>query len=98
MTPLLRNLWIVVRHLLRVWRFGQIRFRLETFGLYYPAGQYERPVWKVSPLALLLLARRSPSYARWIIDMERLREGGSTSWWHDHGGVPRDPWRGQGDD
>ena len=63
----------LVRHLYRVWRAGQLRFRLETFGVYYPALPYQAPWWRVSPRGVWLLTRRLLPYARWIAAMEELR-------------------------
>jgi hypothetical protein len=71
----------LLRHLLRLWRAGQLRFRMETFGLYYPQRQYEAPFWRVSPRGLTLLLRRIGAYARWVEEMERIERGGARSWW-----------------
>jgi hypothetical protein len=79
----LRTGWILTRHLYRVWRAGQLRFRLETFGVYYPALPYAAPWWKVSPRAIHLLLRQLGPYATWLVEMEDLRRYGPAPWWHD---------------
>lgn len=73
--------WILLRHFYRVWRGGQIRFRLETFGVYYPAFPYSSPWWKVSPRVVVLLIRRLPPYVRWVREMEDVAAGGAAAWW-----------------
>jgi hypothetical protein len=70
----------LVRHTYLLWRAGQLRFRLETFGLYYPAPPYSVSWWKVPPRNMLLLLRRAPSYARWLADMVGGPEVPSTKW------------------
>ncbi len=79
MTP--REVLLLVRHLTQLVRYGQLRFRLETFGLYYPAPQYAAPWWRISPGHLLLLLRRSGAYAKWLDEMDRIARRGSASWW-----------------
>ena len=81
---LLSDLMLVARHLVRVWKSGQTRFRLETFGLYYPALPYERRAWQLDLRVLLLFLRRAPAYTRWVIEMERLRHESPRSWWERH--------------
>jgi hypothetical protein len=71
----------LARHLYWVVRSGQVRFRLETFGLYYPALPYEAPWWRVNPRGLLLLLQRLPFYIHWIAEMEELRRQGAEGWW-----------------
>lgn len=75
----LRLWWTLARHALLLWRSGQLRTRLETFGVYYPALPYTAPWWKVSPRAALLLVRRSRTYGRWLLDMDSVRRGGRVS-------------------
>lgn len=70
---LARGLARALRHLWIVWRAGQLRFRLETFGVYYPAPPYVSPVWRVSPRNLLLLLQHSPAYLRWVVEMDDMR-------------------------
>lgn len=81
---------ILIRHAWVVWRAGQLRFRLETFGLYWPSMPYAAPWWRVSPRSLGLFLRQSRSYCRWIIDMEELRRAGPEAWWRRY----RAEWRG----
>jgi hypothetical protein len=80
----------IARHGVRVWRSGQTRFRLETFGLYYPHLPYRKRAWQVTPAYLVLLLVRLPSYLRWVVEMDRLRREGSREWWERHGGSLRD--------
>lgn len=72
---------VLIRHLYRVWRAGQLRFRLETFGAYYPSTAYQRSPWQVSPSVIWLLMQRSASYSRWVVEMERIRREGPSGWW-----------------
>ena len=73
--------WLaLLRHAALLWRTGQLRFRLETFGLYYPAPQYQAPWWRVSPRSSLLLLRQGRAYAHWLVEMHELRDGPS-GWW-----------------
>lgn len=69
------------RHLLSVIRSGQIRFRAETFGLYYPALPENRPWWQISMSGLRELMRTGPAYVRWLGDMERIAAHGAHEWW-----------------
>jgi hypothetical protein len=64
-----------------VWRAGQLRFRLETFGLYYPALPYTAPWWRISPRHLVLFLRQSSAYARWILELDELRRAGVEATW-----------------
>ena len=80
----------VTRHLTRVAMAGQTRFRLETFGSYYPHLPYTRRTWQMSPRYVLLFIRRLPSYLRWVDEMEHLRRQGADEWWRDHTGSSRD--------
>jgi hypothetical protein len=85
------RLWTgLIRHSLLLWRTGQLRFRLETFGAYYPAAPYETPVWRVTPTHFFLLVRRARAYARWLVEMEELRRWGAAGWWEQHGVTWRD--------
>jgi hypothetical protein len=85
----LRDARLMVRHLRSLVREGQLRFRMETFGLYYPAPPYGRPWWKLSPGPVALLVRRARSYGEWVIAMEKIRSEGHAAWWETHGGPPR---------
>ena len=49
----------------RVWA-SWLHWRLETYGVYYPAG-------KTNGKALLMLLRQMPAYLRWLRQMDRLR-------------------------
>lgn len=82
---------VLVRHARQVVRGGQLRFRLETFGLYYPAAPYRRRPWQISVRTLWLLVRQALSYAGWVRDMEEIRDSGSTGWWRRRGGPPGEP-------
>jgi hypothetical protein len=74
--------WIaLLRHAALLARTGQLRFRLETFGVYYPHLPYSRPAWRISPRVALLLVRQSRRYAHWLLDMQELRRGGPGAWW-----------------
>jgi hypothetical protein len=72
---------LIARHTARLCRAGQLRFRLETFGAYYPSPPYSRPWWRVSARTVALLLRRLPAYAAWVVEMEELRAGGAAAWW-----------------
>ena len=66
--------WVtLLRHGLLLWRTGQLRTRLETFGVYYPALPYSAPWWKLSPRPAVMLLRRMRTYAFWLVEMEDLR-------------------------
>lgn len=75
------RLWLLARHVRRLHLGGQIRFRLETFGVYYPTAQYAAPWWRVSLPGLALLLRRTGAYASWVEEMDAVARGGGTSWW-----------------
>lgn len=68
-------------HLLRLWRGGQLRFRLETFGLYYPQVPGSRRWWQIVPRQVVLLAETSPRYLAWLNDMSRVSAHGAHEWW-----------------
>jgi hypothetical protein len=71
--------WVtLLRHGLLLWRTGQLRTRLETFGVYYPALPYAVPWWNVSPRATRLLLSRMRIYAYWLLEMEDLRRRGES--------------------
>lgn len=79
------QIWIVLcRHGLLLRRTGLLRFRLETFGAYYPAPPYESPTWRLSPPYTVLLLRRAHSYGRWLLEMDAVRRGGARAWWARH--------------
>lgn len=75
----------LARHIALLVGTGQLRFRAETFGLYYPAPQYAAPWWRVSPTVLALLLRRTRSYARWLDEMEMIARSGGSAWWETRG-------------
>lgn len=80
------RLWLaLVRHAALLWRSGLLRFRLETFGTYYPATPYASPSWRLHPRYALLLLRRARSYGRWLVEMDRLRASGARDWWRARG-------------
>lgn len=80
-----RELAALGRHAGLLWRSGLLRFRLETFGTYYPGLPYEAPRWRLSARPTLLLVRRSRSYARWLLEMDDVRRTGAHGWWERHG-------------
>jgi hypothetical protein len=49
----------------KTWR-EYIHWRLETYGVYYPAGQTDKT-------ALRSLFKQFPSYYRWLGEMDRVR-------------------------
>lgn len=71
----------VLVHLARLVRLRLLRFRLETFGLYFPSLPHERPWWQVSLHVVPLLARRLGSYATWSGDLRHLARRGAAGWW-----------------
>lgn len=84
----------LVRHAYGVVRGGQLRFRLETFGLYYPALPYTADWWRFPGCNLLLMLRQSKRYSAWVIEMEEIRRSGAGAWWDRHG---RREWYAAGD-
>lgn len=72
------------RHTIELARTGQLRFRLETFGVYYPGLPYARRAWNFSPAYAVLLLRQSRRYAHWLLDMQDLRAIGPAAWWERH--------------
>lgn len=83
-----RRTFILTRHLYRVWSGGQLRFRLETFGLYYPSEPYTRRWWEASPATARLLLGRLTAYARWVEQIEDIERRGTLG-----AGVPRQRYR-----
>jgi hypothetical protein len=71
----------LARHVLSLKRAGQLRFRAETFGLYYPALQYAAPWWRVSPRTLVMLIRHAGPYLDWLGEMETISRKGGPGWW-----------------
>ena len=76
-----KAVWYLAVHSIRLWRTGQLRFRLETFGLYFPSPPYASPWWRLSPRTVLPFLRQLPAYAAWLAEMEDLRGGGPGKWW-----------------
>lgn len=82
--PLLKNI-------ARARRYRLLRFRLLTFGLYEPHWLYGRrvfahPRWQVNPRVVWLLLRHTPSYGRWLVEMEAVARNGAAGWWEHHAG------------
>ena len=77
----MRDLAALARNAVRLIRGGQVRFRLETFGLYFPHLPYETPIWQISPRVAFLLLRQLPAYSRWLAEMEEIGLAGPESWW-----------------
>ncbi|GAC1645883.1 MAG: hypothetical protein NVS4B2_35250 [Chloroflexota bacterium] len=75
MTP--RVAVVLVRHVFRIWRAGQLRFRIETFGLYYPSLPYSSPWWRISHLYARMLLARLTAYAHWVDEMEAIQRRGT---------------------
>jgi hypothetical protein len=76
------RLWVaLLRHGALLWRTGLLRFRLETFGTYYPAPPYQTPAWRLTPAHTVLLLRRARAYGRWLVEMEQVRRTGAHGWW-----------------
>ena len=71
----------LLRNAALLWRTGLLRFRLETFGTYFPALPYAAPSWKVSPRCVALLASQSRAYGRWLIELDAIRRHGADGWW-----------------
>jgi len=76
-----RSALALIRNGLAIIRGGQLRFRLETFGLYFPAPPYRRPLWRVSPRVALLFLRQLPAYGRWVTELRDLERDGPEGWW-----------------
>lgn len=80
------RLWItLIRHTALLWRTGLLRFRLETFGTYYPHPPYEAPAWRLSLPHTFTLLRRARAYGRWLMEMEALQRSGPRGWWQQRG-------------
>ena len=69
-----------------------LRWRLETFGLYMPSLPEARPWWRPSVRALRALWRQLPGYARWLAEMQALRQGGARAWWRHRTGTDARDW------
>jgi len=71
----------MLSHLVSLVRSNQLRFRAETFGLYYPALPGRRHAWTVSPRGLLLLAQSLRTYPTWQARVSAIARGGAHEWW-----------------
>lgn len=71
-------------HLWRLLRLRLLRFRLETFGLYFPSLPHARPWWRVTPHVVPLFARRLLPYTRWAADVRYIGQRGAAGWWERH--------------
>ena len=71
----------LVIHGIALVRSGQLRFRLETFGLWYPRPLYQARWWQLDPRVLGHLAGRLGCYAAWLRELNAVRRAGSTGWW-----------------
>ena len=69
-----------------------LRWRLETFGLYMPSLPEARPWWRPSVRALHALLGQLPGYARWLAEMQALRQGGARGWWRHRTGRDARDW------
>ena len=87
-----RSLRLLLRNIARARRFRLLRFRLLTFGLYEPHPLYGRrvfahPRWQVNPRVAWLLLRHTPSYGRWLVEMEAAARDGAMGWWEQCAGL-----------
>ncbi len=71
----------LILHGIALARSGQLRFRLETFGLWYPRPLYQAPWWQPNPRVLWHLAGRIGRYAAWLRELNATSRAGSTGWW-----------------
>lgn len=76
-----RALGVLILHGIALARSGQLRFRLETFGLWYPRPLYQAPWWQPDPRVLRHLVGRTGRYAAWLRELNAIRRAGSTGWW-----------------
>ena len=82
---------LLLKNIARARRFRLLRFRLLTFGLYeahwlYGRRVFAHPRWQVNPRVAWLLLRHTPSYGRWLVEMETVERAGATGWWAHHAG------------
>lgn len=71
----------LILHGIALARSGQLRFRLETFGLWYPRPLYQAPWWQPDLRMLRHLVERTGRYAAWLRELNTIRQAGSTGWW-----------------
>jgi hypothetical protein len=74
----------VLVHIWRLLRLRLLRFRLETFGLYFPSLPHSQPWWRVTPRVIPLFARRFLPYVRWTGDVRHVARRGAAGWWQRH--------------
>ncbi|GEM_PF-3980520 len=70
----------VVRHLWNLVGAGQLRFRMETFGLEYPAVP-GRPVRLPPGRNVLLVLASLALYLRWLREINVVLRNGGRGWW-----------------
>jgi hypothetical protein len=58
-----------------------LRFRFETFGLWYPQPLYRAAWWRPSIALGLHLALRARRYAAWLAQMRVVEQHGAVGWW-----------------
>jgi hypothetical protein len=78
------DLWartLMMRHIARLARANQLRFRAEAFGLFFPALPNGRPFWRMSPVGLVLLTRAFGRYRVWHARMLLVARGDAHDWW-----------------
>lgn len=78
---LARNNRPMVTHLATLFKAGQVRFRMEAYGLYYPSTPEKRPVWRAAPAAIPALLRSLPAYVTWVRQARQVQMGGAHEWW-----------------
>ncbi len=69
----LRETMALAVHVVRLWRAGQFRFRLETFGVYYPSLPNQAPWWRVNPTTIRLLLAQMSTYVAWLSELQRIK-------------------------
>jgi hypothetical protein len=71
----------VIRHVRRLQASGQLRFRAETFGLYFPAFPDSRAWLLISPSPMKLLLGQARAYSTWRREMCWVVTSGPHEWW-----------------
>ena len=71
----------MLSHLISLLRAGQLRFRAETYGLYYPAEPDQRRWWQVAPSTVVELGRNLRRYRNWRRLMVYIAAGDAHEWW-----------------
>lgn len=77
----LRGTRLLALNIARAWRWHVLGFRLATFGIYEP-----HRWWQVNPRVAWLLLRHTPSYGRWLVEMEAAPRQGRSGWWEQYAG------------